>query len=134
MPTISINRAYFQQLIGKELSFEEFSDIAFDYGLEVEEDKENPSNVRVELPAKQYNLLSVEGLALSLSQYLGLKPRAEFRCEPPKHTLTTKKEVKMVRPIGISGIIRSVTFTLESSRALDTPYCPEPAVCQAASN
>ena len=114
MPTISINRAYFHQLIGKELSFEEFSDIAFDYGLEVEEDKENPNNVRVELPANRYDLLSVEGLALSLSQYLGLKPRAEFRCEPPKHTLTVKKEVKMVRPIGVSGIIRNVTFTQAS--------------------
>ena len=82
MPTISINRAYFHQLIGKELSFEEFSDIALDYGLTVEA---NPSNVRVELPANRYDLLSVEDLALSLFQYLRLKPRAEFRCEPPNH-------------------------------------------------
>lgn len=114
MPTISINKAYFHKLIGKQLTFEEFSDIAFDYGLEAEEDKDNPANVKVELPANRYDLLCVEGLALSLTQYLGLKPRVEFNCEPPKHTLTVRKEVKLVRPIGVSGIIRNVTFTQEA--------------------
>lgn len=114
MPTISINKSYFHKLIGKDLTFEEFSDIAFDYGLEAEEDKENPSNVRVELPANRYDLLCVEGLALSLTQYLGLKPRVEFKCEAPKHTLTVRRDVKGVRPIGVSGIIRNVTFTKEA--------------------
>lgn len=114
MPTISINKAYFHKLLGKQLTFQEFEDIAFDYGLEAEEDKDNASNVKVELPANRYDLLCVEGLALSLTQYLGLKPRVEFKCQSPQHSLIVHKEVKGVRPIGVSGIIRNVSFTQEA--------------------
>lgn len=63
MPTISINKKYFHKLLGKTLSDEEFENLCFDYGLEVEEDKEVETNIKVELPANRYDLLCVEGLA-----------------------------------------------------------------------
>ena len=70
MPTISINLEYLYELLGKSLTLKEFDDLCFDYGLELEEDNEVEANVKVELPANRYDLLSVEGLALALRSYL----------------------------------------------------------------
>lgn len=72
MPTISINKKYFHKLLGKELTDKQFEDICFDYGLEVEEDKEKEENIKVELPANRYDLFCVEGLALSFQPYLNI--------------------------------------------------------------
>ncbi len=67
MPTITIKKAYFAKLLGKNLGDKEFGDICFDFGLEVEEDKDNlEENIKVELPANRYDLFCVEGLALAL--------------------------------------------------------------------
>ena len=70
MPTISINLEYFYELLGKKLTLKEFDDLCFDYGLELEEDNDVEENVKVELPANRYDLLSVEGLALALRSYV----------------------------------------------------------------
>ena len=110
MPTISINKEYFYGLLGRKMTDQEFDDIVFDYGLETEEDTNKPENIKVELPANRYDLLCVEGLALSLSQYLQTKPMPAFNCQPHQHTLTVEESVKGVRPVGVSGIIRNVTF------------------------
>lgn len=72
MPTISINKKYFHKLLGKSLSDKEFEDHCFDYGLEVEEDKDSTENIKVELPANRYDLLCVEGLSNAFQSYLGL--------------------------------------------------------------
>lgn len=65
MPTISINKKYFHKLLGKTLTDEEFDELCFEYGLEVEEDKDCEEKIKVELPANRYDLLCVEGLALA---------------------------------------------------------------------
>lgn len=70
MPTISIKKKYFYKLLQKELSDQEFDDHCFDFGLELEEDKDNEENIKVELPANRYDLFCVEGLAIAFQNYL----------------------------------------------------------------
>lgn len=70
MPTISINKKYFHKLLGRVLSDKEFDEYCFDYGLEVEEDKESDERIKVELPANRYDLFCVEGLAIAFRAYL----------------------------------------------------------------
>ena len=112
MPTITIKKNYFAKLLGKTLSEEEFSKICFDYGLEVEEDKENPEeNIKVELPANRYDLFCVEGLSQALKSYLSLGKPPVYKVEEAKHTLTIEESVKEVREFCVSGIIRNVKFT-----------------------
>lgn len=41
MPTISVNKKYLYELINREFSFDELEKIAFDFGLEIEEDGNN---------------------------------------------------------------------------------------------
>lgn len=114
MPTITINKKYFHKLLGKELGDSEFEDICFEYGLEVDEDKDSEENIKVELPANRYDLLSVEGLSLALKTYLNLEEPKVFQIKPAKHTLRIESSVKGVRPFCLSAIIRDVTFCQES--------------------
>ncbi len=114
MPTISIKKDYFYKLLGKKLSDEEFEDYCFDFGLEVEEDKDSDENIKVELPANRYDLLSVEGLASAFSNYLELKKPLQYKVNQFKHTLTIEESVKNVRPFCVSGIIRNVTFSQQA--------------------
>lgn len=60
------------------------SDICFEYGLEVEEDKDNPKeNIKVELPANRYDLFCVEGLSIALRSYLNLGKNERYSANPP---------------------------------------------------
>ena len=49
--------------MGKSLSDSDFENYCFDFGLELEEDKDSEENIKVELPANRYDLFCVEGLA-----------------------------------------------------------------------
>jgi len=121
MPTISINQAYFNQLISHQFTMEELDEICFNFGLEVEEDKENPGHLKVEIPANRYDLLSVEGLALTISNYLFsgsqkalLPANTSHKCNPHATHVDVDPIVKTVRGYVVAGIIRNVTFTQES--------------------
>lgn len=115
MPTISISKSYFHKLLGQKLTDKEFEDHCFDFGLEVEEDKENSeTNIKVELPANRYDLLSVEGLANAFSNYLELKKPLKYTVSPAQNKLFVEESVKKIRPFCVSGIIRNVTFCQES--------------------
>lgn len=70
MPTITVNNQTLFKLLNKEMSKEELENIAFDFGLEIEEDSNNTENSKVEIPANWYDLLSVEGLSSALKSYL----------------------------------------------------------------
>ena len=52
------------------MTLEEFEELCFDYGLELEEDGDSTETVKVELPANRYDLLSVEGLAIAFRSLL----------------------------------------------------------------
>ncbi len=112
MPTITIKKKYFAKLLGKSLKDKEFEDLCFDYGLEVEEDKENSEeNIKVELPANRYDLFCVEGIAQAFRTYLSISKPDRYVVTPAKHKLFVEDSVKGVRPFCVSGIIRNVTFT-----------------------
>lgn len=99
-------------MIGKNLSFEELEKISFDFGLEVEEDSNNDKNVRVEIPANRYDLLSVEGLSMALSSYLDLKEMPRFNALKGEETIVVDVDkVNKVRPYIVAGILRNLTFT-----------------------
>lgn len=68
------------------LAKEEFDNVCFDFGLEVEfpdedagEDAEiGKDECKVEVPANRYDILSVEGLAINLGRFLELHPIPKF--------------------------------------------------------
>jgi phenylalanyl-tRNA synthetase beta chain len=56
------------------------------------------------------DLLSVEGLAIALGVYMGVKelPNVKFSFEEPKETIYVTEAVKGVRPYVVGAILRDV--------------------------
>ena len=118
MPIISVAKEIVNRELGEKYSSEEpFSDLLFDYGLELDEvetdSKTGKVSYRVELPANRYDLLCAEGLMRSLLVFLGKIPQVpQFTLvEPEKRiTLTVERSTKEVRPICVAAVLRDVTL------------------------
>ena len=113
---------------------EEFEDLCFEYGLEVEFGNGADMNMarldgdgnaidmskhfiyKVEVPANRYDLLCLEGLATALKAYIsepGAYQYPQYKVSKPKklERVTVKKETKGVRQYVVSAILRNIKFT-----------------------
>lgn len=115
MPVVTIPKKQFFSSLGKEFSEEEFDDLCFQYGLEVEfTNQEGIEVVRVEVPANRYDLLCEEGIVQALRVFLGLEEIPEYKVEPYQIVMKVTKNVEQVRPYVVCAVLRGVTFTKES--------------------
>lgn len=84
MPTISVEPEDLFKRIGKTFTEEEFSNLCFEFGIELdevttehvmsrkrEEGSEDRLVYKIDIPANRYDLLCIEGLARALSIFLG---------------------------------------------------------------
>ena len=80
MPTVSCNRNYLFKLIGREFTKEEFENICFEYGIELDDVVEEEGEIiyKIEVSANRYDLLCVEGIAICLKAFLKLKEFPTF--------------------------------------------------------
>jgi phenylalanyl-tRNA synthetase beta chain len=94
MPQVNIVRDELFKAVGKTFTDEQFEDLCFEYGLEMEMGTGTEMNMtrldaagnnidmsktvvyKVEVPANSYDLLCLEGLALAIRYYLGLEKDA----------------------------------------------------------
>ncbi|CAN3355409.1 hypothetical protein DICA1_B04456 [Diutina catenulata] len=117
MPTIAVDKADLYQLLGKEYTTQEFDELCFDFGLELDEDTtedvkgtdERPQ-LKIEVPANRYDMLCIEGIAQALNEFLGRKPAPDYKLLKPTTTLTIKESVEQVRPYAAGAILRNVQF------------------------
>ncbi|EOB11468.1 Phenylalanyl-tRNA synthetase beta chain [Nosema bombycis CQ1] len=72
MPTIPVKKVDIENLLQKTYDVEEFNDLLFDFGLEIDdiEEEKGITTYKIEIPANRYDLLCTRGLALSLKSYL----------------------------------------------------------------
>ncbi|XP_050349091.1 phenylalanine--tRNA ligase beta subunit [Nymphalis io] len=134
MPTISVKRDALFAALGKSYTDEEFQELCFDFGLELDEVttekqmliKEQGDKAgtgvseeilyRIDIPANRYDLLCLEGLVNGILVFQGKK-------EPPVYK-TTKYEdcyslhltpaTAQIRPYAVAAVLRGVSFTKES--------------------
>lgn len=132
MPTVTVNRAALFKAIGKEFTDEEFDNLCFEFGIELDEvtteqqmfeNEQQKSGThlskeilyKIEVGANRYDLLCLEGLALALSVFLELKPMPVFKplnvLPDSDRQLIVEPSVDEVRPIGLSAILRGINFT-----------------------
>lgn len=134
MPTIGVKRDLLFEALGRSYTVEEFEELCFDYGLELDEvtserqmiskergeDKaEGASDVivyKVDVPANRYDLLCLEGLsrALLVFQEKLKSPRYAVVKPAKMESLIIKKDTARVRPHAVAAILRDVVFTQES--------------------
>ncbi|KFY18554.1 hypothetical protein V493_08514 [Pseudogymnoascus sp. VKM F-4281 (FW-2241)] len=129
MPTIGVDKAELFKALGREYTTDEFEELCFEFGIELDEDtsnsprpivngKEEAPQLKIEIPANRYDMLCFEGIALMLQIFLGKFPLPNYRLVTPSsgelQTLTVSKETAEVRPYVSAAILRNVTFTQAS--------------------
>ncbi|KAL4982423.1 hypothetical protein BDW68DRAFT_170813 [Aspergillus falconensis] len=125
MPTISVDKAALFKELGREYTTEEFDELCFEFGIELDEDTTNaerpivdgvqePPQLKIEIPANRYDLLCFEGIALMLNIFLERKPLPKYRLvEPPcgeLQKIIVKADTSKVRPLVSGAVLRNITF------------------------
>ncbi|VUC23327.1 unnamed protein product [Clonostachys rosea] len=126
MPTISVDKYKLYEALGQKFTTEEFEDLCFEYGIELDEDTENeerpivngeqePPQLKIEIPANRYDMLCFEGIALNLNIFRGRIPTPNYRVVAPKdeeqYVINVLPETAQVRPLIAGAILRNVKFT-----------------------
>ncbi|OJD26572.1 phenylalanine-tRNA ligase, beta subunit [Blastomyces percursus] len=125
MPTIAVDKAALFKELGREYTTEEFDELCFEFGLELDEDteklerpfvngKQEPPQLKIEVPANRYDLLCIEGIALMLNIFRERTPSPQYRLVSPPNgeleTIVVKEETTKIRPYISGAILRNVHF------------------------
>ncbi|XP_057337957.1 phenylalanine--tRNA ligase beta subunit [Microplitis mediator] len=137
MPTISVKRDSLFKALGQTYSDDEFQNLCFAFGLELDEvtteqqmiakeqGTEYTKNAseeiiyKIDVPANRYDLLCLEGLTAGLLVFLEKSPQPRYKliypASPKKlETITVTNTCKYIRPFVVGAILRGVTLTKES--------------------
>lgn len=118
MPTIPVDKADLYQLLGREYTTQEFDELCFDFGIELDEDTtdecvgdERPQ-LKIEIPANRYDMLCIEGIAQALNEFLGRSASPNFTLNPqvPLVKMTIDNSTEQIRPYAAAAILRGVEF------------------------
>uniref|UniRef100_A0A8C4ZKA3 Phenylalanine--tRNA ligase beta subunit n=1 Tax=Gadus morhua TaxID=8049 RepID=A0A8C4ZKA3_GADMO len=134
MPTVSVKRDLLFQALGKTYTDEEFDELCFEFGLELDEittEREQISReqgdckasgasevvlYKIDVPANRYDLLCLEGIARGLQVFKDKCAPRYRRVSPasgePQRLLVTS-ETAAVRPHAVAAVLRDITFTQE---------------------
>lgn len=119
MPTIPVDKSDLFELLGKTYTTEEFDELCFEFGIELDEDtteecKETGDRpqLKIEIPANRYDMLCIEGIAQALNEFLGHTKTPVLKLNPPTPTvtLTVEKSTEQIRPYAAAAILRGVKF------------------------
>ncbi|CAR28395.1 hypothetical protein ZYGR_0S00230 [Zygosaccharomyces rouxii] len=117
MPTVSVNKKQLFQLLGKEYTNEEFDELCFQFGIELDEDTteealklgEEPE-LKIEVGANRHDLLCIEGIAQALSVYIGKIEAPKYKLSKPTTKLIIDPSTEKVRPYAAAAILRDIQF------------------------
>lgn len=136
MPTIDVPRDLLFKTLGKTYSDEDFEDLCFDFGIELDEVTSEKMMItkekgeekaagtsdlvvyKIEVPANRYDLLCMEGLVRGLLVFLKKMEAPRYKPLKPSsgklQRLIIKPETAQVRPIGLAAVLRNIKFTQTS--------------------
>nr|XP_055053358.1 phenylalanine--tRNA ligase beta subunit [Misgurnus anguillicaudatus] len=136
MPTVSVKRDLLFEALGQTYTDEEFDELCFEFGLELDEitsekdiisreqggeKAEGASDVilyKIDVPANRYDLLCLEGLVRGLQVF-------KEKINAPRYTrvspanggesqrLIITEDTASVRPHAVAAVLRNITFTQE---------------------
>lgn len=106
MPTIAVDKAALFKELGRSYTTEEFDELCFEFGIELDEDTSQstkpedlaqPAQLKIEIPANRYDMLCFEGIAMNLKVFLEQQKLPKWVVAAPKggdmQVLDIKKEV-----------------------------------------
>lgn len=125
MPTITVDKAALFKALGREYTTDEFDELCFDFGIELDEDtslterpvvngKQEPPQLKIEIPANRYDMLCYEGIQLMLNIFNRKIQAPKYVLKAPAngelHTITVSKETSRIRPYVSGAILRNIKF------------------------
>ncbi|OAK99553.1 phenylalanyl-tRNA synthetase beta chain [Phaeosphaeriaceae sp. SRC1lsM3a] len=126
MPTIGVDKAALYKELGREYTTEQFDELCFEFGIELDEDTSQstkpedlaqPPQLKIEIPANRYDMLCFEGIALNLKVFLEQQKLPKWSLTAPKNgelqVLDIKQETAQIRPLCSGVILRNIEFTQE---------------------
>ncbi|MBR9675912.1 phenylalanine--tRNA ligase subunit beta [Candidatus Woesearchaeota archaeon] len=117
MPTITLNRKVFENLVGKKLSDEKLRDRISMIGTDLEELGEE--EIVVEVFPNRPDMLSEQGFARAFSTFVGAKKGlSKFVVTDSKEKVIIDKNLKDVRPYTACAIAKNISFDDEKIREL----------------
>ncbi|KAJ3336881.1 phenylalanine--tRNA ligase subunit beta [Gonapodya sp. JEL0774] len=141
MPSINVDKLDLYAAIGKEYSYDDFFDLCFDFGIELEEEtSERDSAIeegvhekdkldklsdrkifKIDIPANRYDMLCAEGLARALRVFIGTGENPIYIVKEPasgkREKIYVSESVLPVRPVLVAAILRNITFTQASYKS-----------------
>ncbi|XP_014018759.1 phenylalanine--tRNA ligase beta subunit isoform X1 [Salmo salar] len=135
MPTVSVKRDLLFHALGRTYTDEEFDELCFEFGLELDEitsekdiisreqgntKAEGASDVilyKIDVPANRYDLLCLEGLVRGLQVFKQKMEAPRYRRVSPAsgepQRLVITEVTAAVRPHAVAAVLRNITFTQE---------------------
>ncbi|CAL1531271.1 unnamed protein product [Lymnaea stagnalis] len=132
MPIVSVKRDELFKAIGRSYTDEEFDELCFQYGLELDEvtsEKEQMERERgvgkavgasevveykIEIPANRYDLLCLEGLVRGLLVFLEKEKAPLYKTVSPEkdklQRLVIQSSTAQVRPYCVAAVLRNIKF------------------------
>ncbi|CCG82588.1 Phenylalanyl-tRNA synthetase, beta subunit [Taphrina deformans PYCC 5710] len=125
MPVVTLDKADLYERLGKKYTRDEFDQLCFEFGIELEEDSDDEPpvtvdgvperpTIKIDIPANRYDLLCLEGIALALNIFLEKETTPNYKIvQPPdgqKHVLTIDPETSQIRPYAAAAVLRGVKF------------------------
>ncbi|KAK9762698.1 phenylalanine--tRNA ligase subunit beta [Basidiobolus ranarum] len=133
MPTVNVDKEIFYEILGKQYSTDEFRELCFDFGIELEEDtsvKEMAAKMggakeaedlserallKIDIPANRYDLLCTEGLSRALLIFQNKIKPPTYKLVAPKdgklQKILVRPETSQIRPYVVGAVLRDITFT-----------------------
>uniref|UniRef100_A0A060T2S1 Phenylalanine--tRNA ligase beta subunit n=1 Tax=Blastobotrys adeninivorans TaxID=409370 RepID=A0A060T2S1_BLAAD len=118
MPTISVDKADLFEALGRTYTTEEFDELCFDFGIELDEDTtdectgdERPQ-LKIEIPANRYDMLCFEGIARALNIFLGREKLPQYKVVLPEDPYVIKADpsTEGVRQYVAGAVLRNLKF------------------------
>ena len=135
MPTLAVLRDRLFLAIGKDYTEDEFDELCFEFGVELDEVTSDYAEAekagvakaqlksmnlskevtyKIDVPANRYDLLCVEGLSRAIRIFLGMQDSPVYSLKEPlsgkRELITVKASTSGVRPFVVCAILRDVTL------------------------
>ncbi len=115
MPTVTINRKVFEELVGKKIPDAELKDRISMLGTDLE--SVDAQEIKVEIFPNRPDMLSEQGFARAFSSFIGVKTGLRsYEVKKSPYRLIVEDSVKQVRPYTACALIKGMQFTDERIR------------------
>ena len=117
MPTVTLNKNQFEELVGKKLPLEELKDRISMLGTDL--DKIEGNEIEVEIFPNRPDMLSEQGLARAFSSFIGVKTGLKkYNVKKSDYKLKIEKSVKDVRPFTACAVAKNLKLDDEKIKSI----------------